>query len=185
MTTTPEAKRLDLINDLVPARGVVAVLIDPNYQEAAHQEQELQTAARALEKQLLIVKAGNGGELGAAFEFLGRQRPSALVVTADPFFDTQRDKIIAFANQHRIPAVYQFLGKYAVAGGLMSYGISLTEGYRSVGSYVAKILKGTKPAELPVLQSIKFELVINAKTARELGITLPALLLGRADDVIE
>jgi putative tryptophan/tyrosine transport system substrate-binding protein len=159
-------------------------LIDPGYQGADDQEQELQAAARSTGKQLVIVKASNSVELEQGFEILAQRRPDALVVTSDPFFDTQRDHIFAFANRERLPAVNQFR-EYAEAGGLMSYGIDLPEGYRGIGSYVAKILKGTRPVDLPVLQLAKFELVINAKTAKALGLNLPRVLLTRADEVIE
>ncbi len=184
MTTAPEAKRLELLSDLTPSPVIVGALIDPNYQEAATQEHELQTAARSLGKHLVAVKAGNSSELDQAFDTLVQQRPDALLVTSDPFFDTQRDRIITFANRQRLPAVYQFR-EYVVAGGLMSYGISLTDGYHGVGAYVGKILKGTKPAELPVLQPTRFELVINARTAKALGLNIPLVLLARADEVIE
>jgi putative ABC transport system substrate-binding protein len=184
LTTTPEAKRMELLIDLVPSATTVAALIDPEYQEAANQERELEDAARVLGKRLLIVRARSEAELDQAFEALATQRPSALLVTADPFFDTQRDRILSFANRQRLPAIYQFRD-YAVAGGLMSYGISITEGYRLVGSYAAKVLKGAKPAELPVQQSVRFELVINTKTAKTLGLEIPLTLLARADEVIE
>ena len=184
MTTAPEAKRLELLNDLSPSPAIIGALIDANYQEATTQEQELKTAARGLGKQLVILKAGATAELEHAFGELAQKRPDAMVVTSSPFFDTQRDRIIAFANHTHLPAVYQFR-EYAVAGGLMSYGISLTDGYRGVGSYAARILKGTKPSELPVLQPIRFELVINATTAKALGLNIPPVLLARADEVIE
>jgi len=184
MTTAPEAKRLELLNDLSPSPTVMGALIDTNYQEAATQEKELKTAAGGVGKRLVILKAGTSAELDQAFGEFAQQRPDAMVVTSSPFFDTQRDRIIAFANRTRLPAVYQFR-EYAVAGGLMSYGISLTEGYRGIGSYVARILKGTKPSELPVLQPVRFELVINAGTARALGLSIPSVLLARADEVIE
>ena len=184
MTTAPEAKRLELLNDLSPSPAIIGALIDANYQEAATQEQELKTAAAGLGKQLVIVKAGTSAELEQAFGEIAQKRPDAMVVTSSPFFDTQRDRIIAFANRILLPAVYQFR-EYAVAGGLMSYGISLTDGYRGIGSYAARILKGTRPSELPVLQPVRFELVINAATARALGRSIPSVLLARADEVIE
>ena len=184
MTTAPEAKRLELLNDLAPSPAIIGALIDANYQEAATQEQELKTAAARLAKQLVILKAGTSAELELAFGELAQKRPDALVVTSSPFFDTQRDRIIAFANSTHLPAVYQFR-EYAVAGGLMSYGISLTDGYRGIGTYAARILKGTKPSELPVLQPVRFELVVNATTARALGLSIPSVLLARADEVIE
>lgn len=144
----------------------------------------MKTAALGLGKPLVILKAGTTTELEHAFGELAQKRPDAMVVTSSPFFDTQRDRIIAFANRTRLPAVYQFR-EYAVAGGLMSYGISLTDGYRGVGSYAGRILMGTKPAELPVLQPTRFELVINTTTAKALGLNIPPILLARADEVIE
>ena len=183
MTTAPEAKRLELLNDLSPSPAIIGALIDTNYQEAATQEQELKTAAARVGKQLVILKAGTSAELEKAFGELAQKRPDAMVVTSSPFFDTQRDRIIAFANRTRLPAVYQFR-EYALAGGLMSYGISLTDGYRGVGSYAAKILKGTKPADIPVEQPKTFEFLVNLKTAKQIGLTIPPNVLARADRVI-
>jgi putative tryptophan/tyrosine transport system substrate-binding protein len=184
LTTAPEAKRLGLLHELVPGAKVVGVLIDPNYQQAEAQAQELRDAARTINQRIFIAYAKNDGGLQSAFEALVRERADALLVSADPFFDTRRDRIIAFAAEHRLPAVYQFR-EYAVGGGLMSYGVSLQDGYRQVGNYAGQILKGTKPAELPIVQSIRFEFVINLKTAKTLGLEVPAMLLARADEVIE
>jgi putative tryptophan/tyrosine transport system substrate-binding protein len=184
LTTAPEAKRLGLLHELVPGAKVIGILIDPNYQQAEAQAKELQDAASAIGQGLHIANAGSDAELESALETLVRERADALLVSAAPFFDTRRDRIIAFAAEHRIPAVYQFR-EYAVGGGLMSYGVSLPEGYRQVGLYAGQILKGAKPADLPIVQSIKFEFVINLKTAKALGIEVPAMLLARADEVIE
>jgi putative tryptophan/tyrosine transport system substrate-binding protein len=184
LTTTPEAKRLELLHDLVPGVKVVGVLIDPNYQEAETQSRELRDAARTIGQRIYIANAKNEGELDSAFGTLVQERADALLVSSDPFFDTRRDRIIAFAAQHRMPAVYQFR-EYAVAGGLASYGISLPDGYSQVGIYAGKILKGAIPADLPIFQSIKFEFVINMKTAKTLGLDVPPTLLARADEVIE
>jgi putative ABC transport system substrate-binding protein len=184
LTTTPEVKRLGLLHEFTPGTGIVGVLIDPNYPGAAAQERELTGASPTIGQRIHIAKAGNEGELEQAFAELTRERAEALLVTSDPFFDTERDRIIAFAAQRRMPAIYQFR-EYAVAGGLMSYGISLPEGYRQVGLYAGQILKGVKPADLPVVQSIKFEFVLNLKTASALGLDVPASVLARADEVIE
>jgi putative tryptophan/tyrosine transport system substrate-binding protein len=184
LTTAPEAKRLGLLHELVPSAALIGVIINPNYQEAGAQSRELQEAARSIGQRLHIVNAKNEEELEAAFAALVQERVDALLVSADPFFDTKRDRIIAFAAQHQLPAIYQFR-EYAVAGGLMSYGISITDGYRQVGIYTGKILKGAKPAELPIQRSIKFEFVINLKTAKALGVKISDNLLSLADEVIE
>jgi putative tryptophan/tyrosine transport system substrate-binding protein len=184
LTTAPEAKRLGLLNELVPSAAVFGVLINPNYQEAGAQSQEVQEAARAIGRQMHIANAANDRELEVAFATLVQQRAAALLVSADPFFDTRRDRIVALAAQSKLPAIYQFRD-FAIAGGLMSYGISITDGYRQVGIYTGQVLKGTKPADLPIYQSIKFELVINRKTAKALGLNIPDKLLALADEVIE
>jgi putative tryptophan/tyrosine transport system substrate-binding protein len=184
LTTAPEAKRLGLLNEVVPNAAVFGVLINPNYQEAEAQSREVQDAARAIGRQIQIANAGNDRELEAAFAALVQQRASALLVSADPFFDTRRDRIVALAAQFKLPAIYQFRD-FAVAGGLMSYGISITDGYRQVGIYAGQVLKGAKPADLPMHQSIKFEFVINLRTAKALGVKISDNLLSLADEVIE
>jgi putative ABC transport system substrate-binding protein len=184
LTTAPEAKRLGLIHELVSKINILAVLVDPNYQEAQAQARELDDASRQISQPIHIEYARNDSELETAFTALVRAGADALLVCADPFFDTRRDRIIAFAAERRLPAIYQFR-EYALDGGLMSYGISLPDGYRQVGNYAAQILKGKRPADLPIVQSIKFEFVINLKTARNLGLEIPAMLLARADEVIE
>jgi putative ABC transport system substrate-binding protein len=184
LTTAPEAKRLGLLHELVPGTKVVGVLINPNYQGAEAQARELRDAAGTISQRIHIAYAGSDAELVQAFETLVRERADALLVGADPFFDTRRDRIIALAAARRLPAVYQFR-EYAVGGGLMSYGVSLPDGYRQVGNYAGQILKGAKPADLPIVQLIRFEFVINLKTAKSLGLEVPAMLLARADEVIE
>lgn len=184
LTTAPESKRLGLLHELVPKAALIGVLINPNYADAENQAREVQDAARSIGQEIRISKAGIDKDLESAFTTFVEQRIEALLVCADPFFDTRRDRIVAFAAQSRLPAIYQFR-EYTVAGGLMSYGISLTEGYRQVGIYAGQILKGTKPDELPIQQSIKFEFVINVKTAKALGIEVPPTMLARADEVIE
>jgi putative ABC transport system substrate-binding protein len=184
LTTAPEAKRLGLLHELAPSAAVVGVLINPNYQEAVVQAHEVQEAARVIDRRIQIANAGSDRELEPAFATLVQERAAALLVCADPFFDTRRDHIVALAAQHRLPAIYQFRD-YAVAGGLMSYGISITDGYRQVGIYTGQVLKGAKPADLPIHQSIKFELIINLKTAKTLDIKISDNMLSLADEVIE
>jgi putative tryptophan/tyrosine transport system substrate-binding protein len=184
LTTAPEAKRLGLLHELMPGAKVVGVLINPNYQEAEAQARELRDAAGTIGQRIHIAYAGSDAELEPAFETLVRERADALLVGADPFFDTRRDRIIALTAERRLPAIYQFR-EYAVGGGLMSYGVSLPDGYRQVGNYAGQILKGARPADLPIVQSIRFEFVINLKTAKSLGLEVPAMLLARADEVIE
>jgi putative tryptophan/tyrosine transport system substrate-binding protein len=144
----------------------------------------LRDAAGTIGQRIHIACAGSDAELERAFETLIRERADALLVGADPFFDTRRDRIIALAAERRLPAIYQ-LREYALGGGLMSYGGSLPDGYRQVGKYTGQILKGAKPTDLPIVQSIRFEFVINLKTAKSLGLEVPAMLLARADEVID
>jgi ABC-type uncharacterized transport system substrate-binding protein len=184
MTALMEPKRLGLLRELVPGVPLIGVLLNPAFPPATRQLQELEQAAHAIGQRIVITKASTDEELDAAFGVLVQERIGALLVAADPYFDTRRDRIIASTAQHRLPAIYQFR-EYAVAGGLLSYGVSITEAYRQYGVYTASILKGAKPADLPVQQVVKFELVINMKTARELNVTISDNLLSLADEVIE
>jgi putative ABC transport system substrate-binding protein len=184
MTTVMEPKRLGLLRDLVPDVALVGILLNPSFPPAARQLQDIEEAARTVNQQIVVAKAGSDTELEAAFSMLLKNTVAALLVSADPYFDTRRERIVAFAQQHRLPAIYQFR-EYALAGGLLSYGISITDAYRQYGVYTADILKGAKPADLPVLQPTKFELVINLKTAKALGIKISDNLLSLADEVIE
>ena len=184
LTEAPEGKRLGLLKELAPSATVFGVLIDPNYPGHEAQVRDVQEAARAIDRQVQFANAGNDLELEAAFATLVEQRATALLVTAAPFFDTRRVRIVALAAQFRVPAIYQFRD-YVVVGGLMSYGISITDGYRQVGIYTGQVLKGAKPVDLPVYQSIKFELAINLKTANALGVKISDNLLSIADEVIE
>jgi putative ABC transport system substrate-binding protein len=184
LTNEMEPKRFGLLHELLPSVPLIGALVNPNFAPASRQLQELEAAARTVGRRLFVSKASNDGELGAAFVSLLEQRVGALLVAADPYFDTQRDRIIAFAAQNRLPTMYQFR-EFAVAGGLISYGPNVTDMYRQGGLYAGRILKGAKPADLPVLQPTKFEFVINLKTAKELGLTIPPTLLARADEVIE
>ena len=146
--------------------------------------QDLQSAARSLGKQIRVLNAVNEGEIDAAFVAMARERPDALLLGTDPFLVSRREQIVALANHYRMPALYTWR-EFAEVGGLLSYGPIHTEPYRLVGIYTGRILKGAKPAELPVIQSTKFELVINLKTAKTLGLEIPPTLLARADEVIE
>jgi putative ABC transport system substrate-binding protein len=184
-TTEMEPKRLGLLHELVPGVPLIGALLNPSVPEAARQLSELEQAARAIGRRLFIAKASDDEGLNAAFSLLLLQQGiGALLVAADAYFDTRRDRIIAFAAQNRLPAVYHFR-EYAFAGGLVSYGPSVTDAYRQVGIYTGRILKGEKPADLPVVQPTKFDFVINMKTAKVLGLEIPPTMLARADEVIE
>ena len=179
------AKRLQLLHELVPAAANIAFLsnqTNPYY--VTLETRELQSAATALGLRLLLLNASTTGEIEVAFTTLVEQRADALLLGTDPFFMTVRDQLVALANRYAIPAIYPFR-EDAMARGLMSYGTNLRDGYRLIGGYTGRILSGDKPADLPVLQVTKFELVINLKTAKALGITVPLPLTGRADEVIE
>jgi putative tryptophan/tyrosine transport system substrate-binding protein len=184
LTNLMEPKRLGLLRDLAPGVPLIGTLINPSFPPSVHQLQQMEEAARAISQPMVIAKASNDDELETAFASLVREGAGALLITADPYFDTRRDRIVAFAARQRLPAIYQFR-EYAVAGGLLSYGVSIVDGYRQYGAYAAKILKGAKPAELPVYQETKFELVINLKTAKTLGLKISDNLLTLADEVIE
>jgi putative ABC transport system substrate-binding protein len=184
LSTEIESKRLGLLLELVPGVPLIGALLNPNFPTAARQLQVIEQAARTIGKRLFVAKASNDEELNAAFASLLQQRVGALLMTAAPYFDSRRDRIIAFAAQNRLPALYTFR-EYAVAGGLASYSSSITEAYRNSGIYAGRILKGAKPADLPVVQATKFDFVINLKTAKALGLTVPPTLLARADEVIE
>jgi putative tryptophan/tyrosine transport system substrate-binding protein len=179
------AKRLELLRELVPGAGVVGVLANPT--QAARQEAEtrdVQDAARALGQQTTVLNAGVDSEIDEAFATLRRQGASALVVLADPFFVSRRDKFAAQAARYAVPTIYP-LREFVAAGGLISYGTSITDVFRQTGVYTGRILRGEKPADLPIIQPTRFELVINLKTAKALGITVPLTLQVAADEVIE
>ena len=178
------AKRLALLHDLVPSAAIIALLVNPNDPENVSQPGEARKAAQALGLQLIVVNAGTAGEIESGFATLAHQRVGALIVGSGPFFVDRRDQIIALAAQHAIPTSYSGR-ESAVAGGLMSYGNVLADAYRRNGIYVGRILKGDMPGDLPVDRSTKFELVINLKTAKALGLTVPSSFLAGADQVIE
>ena len=176
-------KRLELLHELVPAAKIVGLLVNPTNPSSEIQSKDLQAAARALGLQLHVVHARVEGELDAVFATLAQLRASALVIGNDGFLISQAKTLGALTSRHAVPAIFQFRD-FAAAGGLMSYGSDFTP-YRLAGNYTGRILKGEKPADLPVQQSTKVELIINLKTAKALGITFPLPLLGRADEVIE
>jgi putative ABC transport system substrate-binding protein len=184
LTATLGAKRLGLLRDLAPGAEVIALLADPDKPVGRVQIRDAQEAARALGQSLVVLNGNSDERIEAAFAALAPQRVGALLVGADPFFDTRRERLVALALQHRVPAIYQFR-EYALAGGLMSYGTSITDMYRLGGLYVGRVLKGEKPADLPVVQVTRFELVINLKTAKSLGLNISDNLLSLADEVIE
>ena len=179
-----EQKRFGILKEMVPDVTLFGAIVNPTYRPSADQIRDLELAAPKLGRQLLVAKVSNDSEMDAAFSVLSNARVGALLVASDPYFDTRRSRIIAFAAQNRLPAIYQFR-EYAVEGGLISYGPSITDAYRQVGLYVTRILKGEKPADLPVLQPTKFNFVINLKTAKLLGLTVPHGMLNAADEVIE
>ena len=178
------AKRLELLREMMPAAARVAVLVDPNFTLTEFQVRDAETAARAMGLQIQVANASTSREINAAFATFVRDRPDALVVGTGPFFTSRRVQLALLAGRYGIPAIYGSR-LYTEAGALMSYGASVTDAYRQLGVYAGRILKGAKPADLPVVQSAKFELVINAETARMLGLTVPPTLLATADEVIE
>jgi putative ABC transport system substrate-binding protein len=184
LNVTLAEKRLELVRELVPKAAVIAILFNPDNPNGQSYVSELEPVARAAGQKVLILSASNDHELAAAFATLVQNRADAVVVAPDPFLDSKPDRVIALAARHAVPAIYQWR-EFVVAGGLISYGTSLTDAHRQQGVYVGGILKGIKPADLPVIQPTRFELVINLKTAKTLGLTVPLMLQARADEVIE
>jgi putative tryptophan/tyrosine transport system substrate-binding protein len=180
--TMAAGKRLELLHQLMPKPGIIAYLMNPN--NPNREIDNVQTAAHSLGQQILVLNANSDGELDTAFAIIARQQIAALLVGSDSFFFNRRDQLVALAARQAIPAIY-YLRAFAHAGGLSSYGNSLTDMYRQVGIYTGRILKGEKPADLPVMQATKFEFVINLKTAKVLGLTIPPTVLTLADEVIE
>ncbi len=179
-----ESKRLGLLRELMPAATTIAVLLNPTFANAAAQLKDIKEGAHRLGVQLVTLTATSEGEIEAVFATLARRRADALLVGSDPFFNTRRDRLVALAARHKVVAIYEFR-EFTAAGGLMSYGADLADGYRQIGAYTGRILQGAKPADLPILQPTRFDLVINLKTAKTLGLTIPAALLLRADEVIQ
>ena len=178
------AKRLGLLHELMPTVNLVGLLANPNFADALTQLRDVEDAGQSLGMKLVVQKAGTEIEIDTAFADLVRQKIGAILVISDPFFASQRLQIAALAARYAMPAMFE-LREYAIAGGLTSYGPDLANGYRQGGVYAGKILKGAKPAELPVVQPTKFELVINLKTAKALGLQIPDKLLALADEVID
>jgi ABC-type uncharacterized transport system substrate-binding protein len=184
LTTSIDGKRIGLLKELVPKASLIAALINPDFPPAENQQRDILEAASHAGLRATVVKARAEMEFQSAFATLLDQHADALIVCADPFFNSRRDQLVALAARHRVPAIYE-VREYASGGGLMSYGINIVELYRGVAQYTARILKGTKPTDLPVAQPTKFELVVNIATARTLGLEIPDKLLALADEVIE
>jgi putative ABC transport system substrate-binding protein len=184
LTVALASKRLELLHGLLPVSTAIAMLVNPTSPYVEPETNDVTTAAQRLARQLKVLRASTAQEIDAAFGALAVQRLGAVLVSGDPFFDSQRDRLVMLSARHRVPAIYQWR-EFAAAGGLISYGTSITNAYRESGVYVGKILKGARPAELPVLQPTKFELVINLRSAKALGLEVPLTLLARADEVIE
>jgi putative ABC transport system substrate-binding protein len=184
LATALESKRLGLLRELVPNAATIAVLSNPKSSDGAPQLQDIEEAARALAQQIAILNASSEADIEASFATIVQQRLGALLVAADPFFSSRPDYILALAARYAIPAIY-YLREFAAHGGLMSYGASLPEAFRQVGTYTGRILNGEKPRDLPIMQPTKFELVINHKTAKALGLAIPDKLLATADEVID
>jgi putative tryptophan/tyrosine transport system substrate-binding protein len=184
LTVALEAKRQGLLLELLPQTRAIAALVDPNAPDSATQLKNVQDAARTFGREIQIVQASTASQLDNGFATLASQRADALIVVPTPFFTRQRTRIAELAARYALPAIYG-LREYAADGGLMSYGASLTDAFQQAGGYAGRILKGEKPADLPVLQPTKFDLVINLTTAKALGLEIPAKLLALADEVIE
>jgi putative tryptophan/tyrosine transport system substrate-binding protein len=184
LTSSLEPKRVELMREAVPNAQTIGVIIDPDSPDTIHQMKDLSAAASALGRALKLVSAGNGSDIDAAFATMADQKVGAVVVTSSPIYFAQREKFVGIAARYAIPTVY-FVRDFADAGGLMSYGTSFPDANRQAGVYTGRILKGDKVVDLPVQQSVKVELVINLKTAKALGLSIPLPLLGRADATIE
>lgn len=184
LTTQLDAKRLGILREVVPKGGMIASLLNPTIALADTQRKGLESAAREAKQQVHILHASTDAEIDAAFATATRMRAAALLVAADPFFLTRRDLVVALAGRHAIPTIYE-QREFVTAGGLMSYGTSLTEASRQVGVYTGRVLRGEKPADMPVLQSAKFEFVINIRAAKTLGLAFPQSLVLAADEVID
>ena len=183
-TSELEAKKLALLHELVPKARLIAMLVNPTNPSADTAIADVQNAARAIAQQISLLKASSEHDIQTAFETAVRQRAGGVLVAHDPYFLSRREQFVVLAARHAIPAIYEF-SEFVFAGGLMSYGSQITDNYRLAGNYAGRILKGARPSELPIQQPTKFELVINLKAAKALGLTIPPALLLRADKVIE
>jgi putative ABC transport system substrate-binding protein len=184
LTISLTAKRLELLRELVPAADVIGILVNPSYPTAQTTLRDTQAAATMLERRLVVASAATETDFDTAFARLRDQGAGAVLVASDPFFLAQRDRLSVLAAQYKLPAIYEFRA-FVAAGGLMSYAPSIGESYRQAAAYLARVLNGAKPADLPVMQPTKFELAINLKSAKALGLEVPQTLLARADEVIE
>ena len=184
LTAELDAKRMGMLRELVPAADVIGALVNPSNPSADIQTRSLQSAAQSIGLKLVVVRVATERELDAAFATLVRERVGGLLIASDPFFADRRAQLVTLVAHHAVPAIYQFR-EITVVGGLMSYGLHLPDAYRQAGIYTGRILKGAKPTDLPVMQPTKFELVINLKTAKSLGLQIPDKLLAIADEVIE
>ena len=178
------SKRLELLRELVPNAAVIGVLVNPNFPDAESQSKDLKEAARKLGQQVHVVNANSENDFERAFATFVQLQARVLLVTVDPLFNSRREQLVALAARHKIPTMY-FGREFVLAGGLMSYAANLADGYRQAGIYVGRILKGARPADLPVVQPTKFDLVLNLKTAKALGLTVPMIMQMTADEVIE
>jgi putative ABC transport system substrate-binding protein len=185
LSTALNAKRLELLREVVPATRLIAVLVNPRNPNVDSALKEIEAAARTLGQQIQLVRAGNEQEFEAAFAMMRQQQADALLVGNDAFFSSRRDQLAALAARYRIPAIYPSRNPARDDGALMSYGADQTDVFRLAGAYAGRILKGEKPADLPVMQPTKFELVISMRAAKALGLTIPLPLLASADEVIE
>ena len=184
LITGMEGKRLGLLRELVPAATLMGVLLNPNNSPYEFQLRSVQDAAQSIGQQIHVLPASSEQDIHAAFKTIVRMQVQALLVGADPFFNGRREQLVTLATHYAIPAIYE-LREYAMAGGLMSYGTSLPDTYHQVGIYAGRVLKGEKPADIPVVQPTKFEFVINLRTAKAIGLDVPPMLLARVDEVIE
>jgi putative ABC transport system substrate-binding protein len=179
-----ESKQLEMLREVVPKATVIGLLVNPTSASVKAAVRDAQAAARALEQQIVVLNAANEGDFEAAFATLVQQRAGALLIAGDAFFTGHHDRLAALAARHQVPAI-SFAREFVAAGGMMSYGASITDAYRQAGLYAGRIVKGDKPAELPVMQPTKFELFVNLKTAKAFGVNIPESFLLRADEVIE